>query len=225
MRPGRYAAADGSFGRSAGAAMGRGVIVIAGAVLLGIVLLNATDDEPPGSALRATGSSSDGGSVSVTTSSTVAPTTTVALRAPKDVKVVVANASGTKGVAARVSDLLKPPGYNVLSPTNAPDAKDSSVLAVAGYEREAAAIATALQLPSTVVKPLPAPAPIPDLRGANVLVIVGSDLLAKLPAAPTTTSTTAKAGTTGSSTASTTSTTARATGATTTAPPATTKKP
>src|SRR5688572_18585602 len=42
VRPGRYAAADGSFGRSAGSALGRGVLLLAVALVIGIVLLNAT---------------------------------------------------------------------------------------------------------------------------------------------------------------------------------------
>ena len=43
MRRGQHAADDGSFGRSAGGAMARGVALIIAAVLLGIVLLKATD--------------------------------------------------------------------------------------------------------------------------------------------------------------------------------------
>ena len=43
MRPGRHAAADGSFERSAGTAAARGAFLLVVAVVLGIVLLQAAD--------------------------------------------------------------------------------------------------------------------------------------------------------------------------------------
>jgi hypothetical protein len=167
VRPGRYAAADGSFARSAGGAGARGIALLAIALLIGIVLLNATSDDPPGTSLS-TGSgtpSTDDGSADkptkAATTTTVPPTTTLPARAPKDVKVIVANASSVKGAATKASDVLKPPGYNVLAPANAATAKESSVFFTPGYDRDAAAIAAALQFPPTSVKPLPAPSPRP----------------------------------------------------------------
>jgi hypothetical protein len=194
--------------------MGRGVLLLGLAVIIGVVLLNATQAAPPGANLTSKRSSSHG---SVTTTTAVT-TTTLALRAPKDVKVVVANASGIKGAAGKVSDLLKPPGYNVLSPTNAsPNSKESSVYFAATFEREAAGVAQLLQLPSTTLKAMPTPAPIADLRGAQVLVIVGTDMANRV-VGPVATTTTTRAG-------ATTTTTARATTTTTAAATTTTKKP
>jgi hypothetical protein len=213
MKPGRYAASDGSFAKSAGGAGARGLALLAVALLIGIALLNATDADPPGSTVSAGGQDSaggsdgggdDDGSGSPTTTAPAATTSpTVAARAPKDVKVIVANASSTKGAAGTASDRLKPLGYNVLAPANATAVNDSSVYFVAGFDREAAVIAAALQLPPTSVKAVPTPPPF-DTKGANVAVVIGAADSAKYAAAGTT-STTA-AGATTSSTASTSTT-------------------
>ena len=223
MRPGRFAAEDGSLARSAGAQAGRGLLLLALAVIIGIVLLNATQSEPPGTTISSNSIRPATGRSGATTTTTVnVTTTTVALRAPRDVKVVVANASGTKGAASKVGELLKPPGYNVLAPTNAtPNVKDSAIYFEKGFDREAAGVAQVLQLPASALKPMPTPPPIPvaDLKGANVLVIVGSDLSTRVVGV-TATTTTAKPATASS-------TTVKAV-TTSTAPPATTtttKKP
>src|SRR5436190_497257 len=52
MRPGRYAATDGSFARSAGGAGVRGLALLALALIIGVVLLNATDADPPGTTAK-----------------------------------------------------------------------------------------------------------------------------------------------------------------------------
>jgi len=229
VRPGRYAATDGSFGRSAGAAVGRGVILLVVAVVIGIVLLNATDGAPPGSQVVAAGTTTKTTKKpSGTTTTTVAPTTTVAVpaHAPKDVKVIVANGSTTNGAGKRATDLLRPPGYNVLSPTNTPqNAPDSSVYFSPGYDKDAAAIAAALQLAPASVKPVPSTPVVADAKGAQVIVVVGVADGPKF-AAPATT-TTARAATTTTARAATTTTAAK-TATTTTAKAAvttTTKKP
>ncbi len=218
MKPGRYAASDGSFAKSAGGAGARGLALLAVALLIGILLLNATDADPPGSTVSAGERDAEGGgdgggddadSASTPTSS-AAPTTapTVPARAPKDVKVIVANASSTKGAAGTVSDRLKPLGYNVLAPTNATAVNESSVFFTAGFDREAAAIAASLQLPPTSVKAVPTPPPF-DTKGANVAVLLGAADAAKFAATGASTTSTTAAGATTSSTAptSTTSTT------------------
>ena len=218
MKPGRHAAADGSFGRSAGAAGGRGFALIAVALLLGTLVLNATDDEPPGARLT-TGSSptadngagddDDGGEAASSTTLPAGTSTTLPpLRAPAEVKVLVVNGTRTKGAATKVTDVLKPAGYNTLAPTDAPAAEASSVFFEQGYEKEAAAVAALLQLPTSAVKPIPTPVPVKggNHKGANVLVQVGPELAIRYAGATATTSTTARA----------TTTTARATSSTTT---------
>lgn len=206
MTPGRHAAADGSFRRSAGAAAGRGIVLLGVAVILGIVLLSATDAQPPGervTAGRQTEEPSDDGVDSPTgvgdgagEMNTVPTTTTTPPRQPREVKVLVVNASGVSRVAARVTDHLRPAGYNLLAPTNAtPLVDESSVFFVPGFEREAAVLASTLPLPlpPAAVKPMPTPPPLPNTKGANVVVFVGRDLAAKVGSAQDTTSTTARA--------------------------------
>ncbi|MGQ0521679.1 MAG: LytR C-terminal domain-containing protein [Actinomycetota bacterium] len=188
-RPG-HAAEDGSFGKSAGMAAGRGALLLTVAVVLGIVLLNAADDPPPD---RVTASSPDDDS-SQTSTTLAAPTTTVAtvpLRPPPEVKVLAANGTTTKGVARKVTDQLKGAGYNVLSPTDSQQAGTSAVYFTGDYEREAATVAEALGLPTTVVAALPNPPPLTDARGANVIVVVGPELAQRVSG---TTATTAAAG-------------------------------
>ncbi|MEA3076215.1 MAG: LytR cell envelope-related transcriptional attenuator [Actinomycetota bacterium] len=208
-------------------------MLLAIAMVIGIVLLNATDAEPPGAqvttkAAGSSGKNSGGGGGSSGTTTTVAPTTTLPTHAPRDVKVIVANASTVKGAGAKASDALKPPGYNVLAPANATAVNESAVYFVPGYDRDAAALAAALQFPATAVKPVPNPPPLADSKGANVVIILGADQAPRFASAAATTTTTAKP-----ATGATTTTAKAATGATTTttARPAsssttsTTKKP
>jgi hypothetical protein len=91
------------------------------------------------------------------------------------VKVLVLNgAAGKTGVAARATQQLQAVNYNVLSPDNAPDAPVSTVYFTPGYQSDAQAIAGALGI-TTPVAPMPAPPPVPDIRGANVVVVLGAD--------------------------------------------------
>lgn len=219
MRPGNHAAGDGSFGRSAGGAAGRGIVLLAVALLIGILLLNATDADPPGTRVTtgpsgaADGDGADGadaadGGDGDAAAATTVPPTTMAPRAPQEVKVIVVNASGVKGAAGKASDMLKPPGYNVLAPTNA-NSSDSAVYFSPGYEADAAAVAAALGFAVSTVKPLPTPPPIPDSKGAHVVVIVGRDQGSRFGATPATTTTRSGAATTSTTAAGATTTRAK----------------
>jgi hypothetical protein len=214
MRPGRYAASDGSFARSAGGAGVRGLALLALALIIGVVLLNATDADPPGTTVSAKGSSSssddggDGGDAPAATTTTVPPTTTQPAHAPKDVKVIVANASAVKGAANGGRNALLAAQYNVLAPTNAAAVPDSSVYFTAGYDRDAAAVATALGLAGPSVKPLPSPAPF-DTKGANVVVVLGADAAPRFGTGATTTTAAGAAGATTTTTAAAATTTTK----------------
>lgn len=212
MKPGRYAAADGSFGRSAGVAMGRGVALLAVALVIGIVLLNATSNDPPGTRVSASSPTTVKPKGTSASTTTVPPTTTtVPAHAPKDVKVLVANGSGTSGVAGNASTPLKTAGFNVLAPTNADKIQESSVYFVPGYDKDAADIAAALGLPATAAKAMPAPAPVKSDANPNVIVVIGSADATRFAQASSS-GTTAKA-----SSGATTTTTAKAAATTTTA--------
>lgn len=201
MSPGRHAADDGSLGRSAGMAAGRGIGLIAIALLIGIALYNSADNSPGTEA----GSSAPRTTTTVERHSTTLPPTTLPpLRPASEVRVVVVNGTTTKGAAAKVSDPLnQTAGYNTLRPADATAAvkasppKTSLVYFTTGYEREAKAIAVFLGLGVKAVALLPTPPPAApaELNNANVVVLVGADLAANPPAqagSSTTTSTTAK---------------------------------
>lgn len=192
-------------------ALGRGIPLVALAFLIGIALLNRVDSTEPGEQV-------DAGSTEDTTPTTAAPvvepevtTTTAALRAPREVRVLAANGTDVRGAGGRIKDRLMAAGYNTLAATDTKaKVTESSVYFAAGYEREAAKVAETLGLAATAVKPLPTPPPVADLKAANVLVVVGPDL-----AQAGTTTTTARSGTATTTTtarsgaSSTTSTTAR----------------
>ena len=217
MRRGRHAAEDGSFGRSAGMAAGRGAALLAVAVAIGVILLNAADDEPGDRLAAGSDSATTEPQARGTTTLPPITTTTLPLRAPRDVKVLSANGTDVRGVAGKVRDVLRASGYNVLAPTDAKPATASAVYFAPAFNREAEAVAQALALPSTAVQPLPTPPPVPDVRGANVLVVVGPELAQRLAA--TTTTTTRRATTSTTARTATTSTTARATSTTSTTTP------
>ncbi len=161
----------------------RGALLLAIAVVLGIVLLNSFDRVPSGDSvdvgaiLDDTTSTTDAGGANTTVAPV--PTTTRATRAPGDVTVLVANGTDIRGLAGATAAALKAIGYNTLSPTdtNSP-VEVTKVQFSAGFEAEARAVATSLQLPATAVEaatPANAP-PVDDTLGANVVVLVGADV-------------------------------------------------
>ncbi|MDP8992669.1 MAG: LytR C-terminal domain-containing protein [Actinomycetota bacterium] len=185
MRPGRHAAEDGSFGRSAGIAAGRGALLLAVAVVLGVVLLNAADDTPGRVSAGHREERTDTAEEAPPPTTAEPPPTTAAPRPPREVKVLSANGTKVNGAAGRVRDTLRARGYNVLAPVEAKPANASAVHFTPGYERDAQAVAEVLKLAPTAVQPLPDPPPLADVRGANVVVVVGPDLAR--PAGTTTT--------------------------------------
>lgn len=197
-RSGRHAANDGSFGRSAGNAALRGGALLAVAVILGIVLLNAADDNDAFAPVTAGGNGNGDTSAETTAPPNTTTTTTTPLRPAAEVKVLAANGTAVRGLAGQTNDRLRAFGYNALAPTDASKkpVTTSVVYFTEGYEGEARQIAE--QLGIEAVQPMPAQPPVLNLQTANVLVVVGTD-----NAAATTTTTAARRGT-----AATTSTTA-----------------
>ena len=190
QRRGRGAPAGGGVGTSAGA---RGALLLAVAVILGIVLLQKFD----------TGIST-GGQVSTATTKVqettttrrvglttvpLATTTTVKARPHGEVKVLVANGAGVRGLGAATTTSLKNLGYAALTPVDATTSVDKTTIQYAdGYEAEARELAQALGLPAGVITKLSSP-PVAaaDIGDAKVIVILGVDIT-------TTSSSTAVAG-------------------------------
>jgi hypothetical protein len=209
VKRGRHAADDGSFNRSAGTAMGRGILLLGVAFLIGIVLLQQVDAPEPAARVEA-GADSDTEETTTTIAAPVVTTTTAALRQPKDIRALAANGTTVKGAGGRIKDRLLAAGYNALAATDtkAP-VSASAVYFTPGFEREAAVVAQLLGLAPATVQAMPNPPPVADLKAANILVVVGPEV-----AGAGSTSTTARSGTT--------STTARSAATSTTS---TTKKP
>ena len=181
MRRGQHAADDGSFGRSAGGAMARGIALIVAAVLLGVILLRATDSPEPFANIDTEVDDEGGEGTTVTTDPTVTTESTAPAATahdPAEVTVLVANGAGIPGLASTVADQLKGANFIVAEPgnTKAP-ADESAVFFTPGYEADAAAIA-ALLSPPPKVAPLPDPPPVDDMKSANVLVVAAADLAA-----------------------------------------------
>lgn len=165
-----------------GAAGARGALLLAIAVVLGIVLLNSFDRTPTtdvdvvddvDDVTTTVGDDAADPGAGVTT------TTTRAARAPGEVTVLVANGTDIRGLAGATATALKGIGYNTLSPADASRPVDTTkVLFSAGFETEARQVATSLQLPPTAVEALnPSdPPPIGDTLGANVVVLLGGDV-------------------------------------------------
>jgi len=181
MKRGQHAADDGSFGKSAGGAMARGVALIVAAVLLGVVLLRATDGNDLDVAASDDTEDERGDDTrdDETDSSVDLPTTDTTLAPPRDpaeVTVLVANGAGIGGLAGRIAETLNGANYVTAEPTNtrAP-ANESIVFYTPGYEADAAAVA-ALLSPAPRVEALPDPPPVESIGTANVLVVAAADL-------------------------------------------------
>jgi hypothetical protein len=163
-------------GPTRGSSPMRGVVLVAVAVVLGFFVLRAIEDTGGGptpeeieAANDTTASSED---AAASTDTTVAP----AARPPGEVVVLVANASGVQGAAANQADAIASGGYQVLPATNAPaEVEATQVLATAGYEADAAALAAAIGAPPESVAAMPEPPPV-DPTGAHVVVLLGPDL-------------------------------------------------
>jgi len=178
MRRGRQAADDGSFARSVGVHTARGALLIGVAVVLGLVLLQHVDSN------RTAGDNVQAITPTTVVRTTIPPITTTT-RAPRDVKVMVANGTPTNGVAATAQRPIAQAGYNVLAPVDGTAAakaarRNSTVYYAAGYDGEARKIADLLQLsPPAPIAPMPTVLPVSDLKGSNILVLVGPDYAAK----------------------------------------------
>lgn len=115
-----------------------------------------------------------------TGSTTTTTTTAAGVRPPAEVSVLVANGSGEAGLAGELSDQVGDAGYETAEPSNVREdvtVPASAVYHADGYEAEAAALAATLT-PVPPVAPFPDPAPVDDLRGATILLVVGPDLAA-----------------------------------------------
>ena len=197
--PGRPPRApSGGAGGPGGNAGARGALLLAVAVILGIVLLqqfdapNVTTGQVSATSIPDTDETTTTRRVGLTTVPQV--TTTAARARPKaEVKVLVANGAGVRGLGGSTTNALKEKGYtNIAAPTDATTGVEKTAIQfVEGYEAEARELAGVLSLPATVVTRLASP-PVAaaDIGDAKLLVILGTDVsTTTAPAAAATTTT------------------------------------
>jgi LytR cell envelope-related transcriptional attenuator len=162
-------------GPTRGSSPMRGVVLVAVAVVLGFFVLRAIEDTgggPTAEEIEAAADTTSSSEDAADSTDTTAP----AARPTAEVVVLVANASGVQGAAAAQSEAIARGGYQVLPAANAPsDVEATQVMATAGYEADAAALAAAIGARPDSVVPMPDPPPL-DVTGAHVLVMLGPDL-------------------------------------------------
>jgi hypothetical protein len=172
----------------------RAAAIVILAVALGVILLQVGTRAPAGFSI---------GKIPVTTppvglSTTTVPgrttttqaksTTTTAPLVRSNVKVLVSNGSSVNGAASSYTTLLSHQGWGTLTAVTA-DARvaTSSVYYAPGQQVAAADIASTLALAPAAVQALSAAVPVPGTAGADVVVLIGTDLATKAPSTTTTT--------------------------------------
>jgi hypothetical protein len=153
----------------------RGAVVIALAVIAGVVLLQVVDKGNTGPV----GDQSARAAVTTTTtakSGTSTPSTTAAaaqaVRPPSQIVVEVLNGSGQSGVAGALTTQLKAKGYQTVDAKDTAKRTGTVVYYRAGYEREAAALA-ALLPGGPQLAPMPTPPPQNTAPNANIVIVIG----------------------------------------------------
>lgn len=155
--PGRYVASDGSFARSASGAAARGGILIAIAVVIGVLLLWQGFDG--GEPTAATDGGDDAGDDGVDGGDDAGDDggPTVVVDPPETVKVAVANGRGEPGLGTGRAEVLTTAGYVAVGVNAATfDNELSRVYYTAGYEDEAKQVADVLGGGASVLDMAPA---------------------------------------------------------------------
>jgi|HubBroStandDraft_1064217.scaffolds.fasta_scaffold141320_2 hypothetical protein len=172
----------------------RAAAIVVLAVALGVILLQVGTRPPAGLSASAVTVPTGTATTVPHTTATTAPghtgstTTTTAPLDRANVKVLVANGSSVNGAANSYTTVLAHQGWGTLTAVTA-DAKvaTTSVYYGSGQQVAAADIASALALPPASVQALTAAVPVAGTAGANVVVLIGTDLASKAPGTTTTT--------------------------------------
>jgi hypothetical protein len=164
-------------GANAGFSAARGAVLVAIAVIIGIVLLQAIDDGNSGPI-------GDGGAAKSTTSSTTAATTPTSTGgadtssttakattlAPADTTVKVLNGSGVQGAATTVTNTLKSKGYKTLLPNTVVVQKGTDIFYASGRQAECKALTA--YVPNATVAAVADPPP--GGEAADCIVVLGN---------------------------------------------------
>jgi len=155
-----------------------GILLVGAAVFFLLVLLadnpdSDTTSTPADSTTtsRATTSTSGGSTTSSTSTTTTSlPSTTIPVRPPEEVRVVVLNSVGVAGAAGRMTAELSDAGYQTLEASDYEPEQDPSRLWFReGFSAEANVMLSFI--PGALVEPLPDE----DLQpGADVIMVLGT---------------------------------------------------
>ncbi|MGH9242779.1 MAG: LytR C-terminal domain-containing protein [Acidimicrobiales bacterium] len=162
----------------------RGALLIGAAVALGVLLLAkgvdtgfvpTSDNDRPQSGIDQ-GDGGDNGTTNGDGTTDTEPTADT--RPPAEVRVWALNGSTINGAAGNATQTVTNTGYQIVSPSDAPENVEASIVFfIEGFQADAAAVAGLLGIPAERVTALPDPPPVPngDIRGANVIVVIGPD--------------------------------------------------
>ncbi|HUA95257.1 MAG TPA: LytR C-terminal domain-containing protein [Acidimicrobiales bacterium] len=175
--------------------MGRAIAIIVVTVVVGVLVVHSWGSPSVSSA----GTGNRILAPSTTTRPRSSPPASTTTTTPHgQVKVLVANDSTTNGVAGGYTTALRNAGWSMLAPVTAspPAQPTSSVYYAANKRDDADVVALALGLPLSSVLPESPATPVATTAdtGADVVVVIGSDLAAKTPPStvpPSSTTTTA----------------------------------
>lgn len=152
-----------------------GILVVGAAVFLILYLLA---DEPATGPTTTTTTIATTTTTSATTSTTadgsttttVSPSTTLELRQPAEIAVVVLNSIGIDGAAGRLTADLAAEGYQTLTPDNyEPEVDPSRIWFREGFAAEASRIVDLI--PGATVEPLPDDS---VAVGADIVIVLGT---------------------------------------------------
>ena len=169
-----------------------GLFVLITALLVGgLHPTSSTSSTPTTSSSSTTSPATSATSTSPPTTKAAPPakstTATTTITKVSKAPVLVANASGTSGVAATVTNELQVAGWNVQAPINATaKVPSSNVYYVAGQKAAATGVATTLHLAANTVLPYTTAAPVSTIGTAEILVVVGPDLVSGVSSTTTT---------------------------------------
>jgi len=162
--------------------VGRGLVLVVAAVVLGALLLpSATRGPLAASAVSATTTTTSAGAGAPGTGhGRHSSTTTSTTVAPSAIHVLVANATSTNGVAGAVTSFLASKGFATLTAVNAlVKANATEVFTVGGATADVGPVTGALNLPPASIEPAAEAAPVASTTGADVVVIAGPDLASR----------------------------------------------
>ena len=169
----------------------RGLILVGVAVLLGLIVLVKGGGVGLDRGTKEVAVPDDGAAaVTSTTAATASTTTTAPAIAPADVKVVVANGSGTTGLARKAAQNLAGAGYSQASATDAVGQPAATTVYFAqGYEANARSIGSQLGLDASRIQALSPGTKLAQVQPADagVIVVLGPDATASSGATTTTT--------------------------------------